>query len=149
MDVAGCSGLDVVWGLSVISDSVCSEVSTPCCSVVGGWGLAEVVIGFDVIGSCGLVAETSGFEVFRVTVVVGVCVSQSVAAAVVAVVLVVKVVVDGACGFDEVDFCGCVTVELIAVGSLIGSEVAVAGVVGLSRSVTTFHNQVNCIHFQL
>lgn len=75
-----------------------------------------------------------------------------VAAAVVVVVAVVKVVVDGACGFDEVDVCDCATVELFA-GGRSGSSVATgstgAGVVGLPRSVTTFHNQVSCINFQL
>lgn len=52
------SRLSVVWGwglaVSVISGPGCPEVSTPGCSVV--WGpVVVVVIGVDVIGSCGLV----------------------------------------------------------------------------------------------
>lgn len=79
MAVAGGCGLAVVWGPVV-----------------------AVVIGLDVIGSCGLVGR-SGLEV---------CGSQSVAAMVVVAVVVVKV--DGGCDFDEVDASGCVAVELCA-----------------------------------
>lgn len=151
--MAGCSGLAVV---SVISSSGCSVVSTPACSVVGWWGLAVVwspvvagVVGLDVIGSCGLVVGTSGFEVFGVTAVAGVCVSQSVVAVVAMVAVVVKV--DGCCGFDEVDDCGSVTVEVVAGGPSVetGLKIVGAGIVGLARSVTTYHNQVSCISFQL
>ncbi len=54
-------------------------------------------------------------------------------------------------GFDEVDVCGCVAVELFGGSSgpsvTTGSKVMGAGVVGLARSVKPFHNQVSHIAF--
>lgn len=117
--MVGDGGIAVVggWG-SIVYVADCS-----CLAVV--WGpFVAVVDGLDVIGSCGL-AGTSGFEVFGVTVVacvVVVFVSLSVVAVVVVMIVVVKV--NGGCGFDGVDVCGCVA-DVLVVG---------AGVSGLARS---------------
>lgn len=146
--VDGC-GIVVVSGFSVVSGSGCSEVSTPECSVVGcGPAVVWVPVIAVVFGSCGLVVigtsglvviGTSGFVVYRGSVVadgfVDACVSESVEKTVVVVVVVVNVVVDDGCSFDEVLVGCCVVDELFAGGS------SGAGVVGLVRSVITFHSQ--------
>lgn len=124
-----------------------------CCGLAVVWGLiVAVAIGLDVIGSCGLVvAGTSGLVVTGTSAIVvcggsvivdgfvGFCVSEAVGPAVVVMVFVVNVVVDGRCGFDEVADGGCVVDELLAGGSpgpVVATEsmVSGAGVVGSARS---------------